>query len=287
VTPRQKRGTVLRGVNIAAREPVNLAVAGAAVFTAPLLGAWWPLMLGTFAYLLLIVCRVASPTWLQQALASDDAARSALPDETRLATPALRTTVAQIRNGRATVMRVLSEASTEVRAHVQRAITGVDELERCAADLVQRADAMAQFLANIRRESLQAEAIRLTDQVQRAADPEAKREYHDALVARQEQLALVEDVERRQERVMARLHRIAAIIDGIPSRIVHLQLLQGATDEPKAELDELMAQVHGEFRSSEQVLATIDGFIDGRHDDWAWSSPVDRPVAIGPSTLGS
>lgn len=257
---RKRSNQVLRCINIAAREPVHLAVAGAAVFTAPLLAAWWPLAAGFTAYLLLIFLKIRSPTFLRNALAAEEAAYLTLPDETRLTTPALRTAVASVKAGHTAIRRSLEHVPEEVRAHAQRALCGLDELERAAADLARRAEAMAQFLGSCRRENLQLETIRLGEQLHRCSDAEAQNEYRSALIARQEQLSLVEDVERRHERIMARLQRIVAIIDGLPARIMHLQLVDSSDAEPHAELDSLLEQMSGEFCASEQLMTAIGVF---------------------------
>jgi hypothetical protein len=242
----------------AAINRTNLVVAGVSLIAAPALAAWWLLVLGLGAVAMLVAWKLASPSFWRRALA--EAAGAHLPDPLQIADPSLRATVCAISHARGEVVRVLAETPPQVRAQVEVALPSLDELEHCAARLVRRADSLVQYLGTVKRERIEDEIDRLSDLERRTLDEEAQREYARAKAARREQLCALEEVKRAYERASASLFRVVASLDGLPSRIVRLRLLDAqARDDLSADLDEELERMNGEIATAEQTLKGLLG----------------------------
>lgn len=234
----------------------NLVLAGVSLIAAPALAAWWLLALGLGAVAALVAWKMASPKFWQKALAAASGAH--LPDPLQIADPTLRANVCAVSHARAEISRVLLDTPPEVRSQVELVLPSLDELERSAARLVRRADSLVQYLGTIKRERVEDEIDRLSDLERRTIDEEAQREYARAKAARREQLAALDEVRRAYERASASLLRVVAVLDGLPSRIVRLRLLDAqARDDLSCELDEELDRLGGEILTAEQTLKGI------------------------------
>src|SRR5262245_15490821 len=105
---RSRRSRVLRVVAAAASEPAALLVAGASPVVAAVLGSWYPLLLGVFVYLTLVIRNVARPAFWAYVLDTRPEP-TALPDPNHVYDPTLRSMVTAITNGRAEVKRLIAE----------------------------------------------------------------------------------------------------------------------------------------------------------------------------------
>jgi hypothetical protein len=146
----------------------------------------------------------------------------------------------------------------EVRAHVRFAVGSLEQLESCAARLVNRAEELKRYLSGVERQGIVDESRRLEDLVRRTIDPDAQREYRDAKRVRDMQLEALDEVSRAYERMTARLTRVAATIEGLPARIVRIRLLDAESrDDLSTELDEELGRVGVELATCEQTLTAL------------------------------
>jgi len=241
----------------AAAKPANLLVAGASFLAAPLFGCWF-LMLGMLLYTSLVIWKAGSPTFWREVLATQQVGAAGLPEPWQVDDPALRILVAAVTSGRRDVIKVLSQVPPEVRSHVRFAVGSLEQLESCAARLVNRAEELKRYLASVERQGIVDESRRLEDLVRRTLDPDAQREYRDAKRVRDLQLEALDEVARAYDRMTARLTRVAATIEGLPARIVRIRLLDAESrDDLSTELDEELDRVGAELSTCEQTLTTL------------------------------
>lgn len=251
-------GKVRRVVFTAVKDPVNVFVAAASVIATPVFGSLWILLVGLAFCAACVAWKVSDPLYWQRVLAVES--RMLLPEASRVTDPALQTVLSSLRAARSEVARVLAETGPEVHAQVRFALATLDDLERDAGRLVEQAEELSRYLRSTSRDQVQREVHRLDDLIARSADEEAQRQYRHARVIRLEQLAALDDVTRAHERVMASLHRVVAMIDGLPSRIVRVRVLhtQAREDLPR-DIEEQLERMSGELRTSEHALAALAG----------------------------
>lgn len=247
----------------AAVDWLTIILATISVLAARWIGSWWPLVVGGGAVLAVAGARLGSPRFWRLALTSDDAARARLPNPLRVLDPSLRAMVTSISVGRGEIVRLVAETPAHIRPHVRFALTSLDELERCAARLVARAEILGAHTRTVRRESIKSEIARLEDRLGAATGEEAKREYLRARVAREHQLRAVEDILRTHERLVASLVRVVAIVDGLPSRIVRIRALGlEAGDDVLRDVDQRLDHMTGELIVSEHAVKLLAGAVE-------------------------
>src|SRR5215470_9820608 len=161
--------------------PVNLAVGAAGAIGGMLLHAWPVTAVGGIAYLAMVAWDLVSPEFWSKVSAGEVLPPSRLPQPDSAKDPAVRSTVRELWVARNELARVIGEASPQVRGYVGVLISSLGQLESHAAELVGRA------LVETEVERLRAESV-ATD------DPEARRQFEQALASRQEQLRALEDI---------------------------------------------------------------------------------------------
>jgi len=237
----------------AATEPAALLVAGASPVVAAVLGSWYPLLLGMVVYLALVVRNALRPAFWSYVLeAAPEPA--ALPDPNHVFDPTLRSMVAAIANGRAEVKRLLAETPTTVRGHLGFAPAHVDQLERCAARLIVRADGLSKHIKAVRRESVFAHITRLERLVQQSEDELVEREYRRARELREDQLRALDDLVHTYERLTAILHRIVATIEALPPRLLRVRTCAEASEELFDEVNDNLERMGAELCASERIF---------------------------------
>lgn len=246
----------------AAADVANLTVLGLCAGAALVFGSWWLLLFGIAVYMGLIVLKASSPAFARRVLgAAWDL--PCLPEPSQINDPGLQTLVSAIATGRAKVERVLLQTPDEVKRCLVVVLSSLDELERCAARLVMRAEVLAQYLRANSRDNVEDEIRQLCIMVQRSIDPAARSEYESALLWRREQLHALEDVTRAQERMTASLLRVIAIIEGLPARIMRMRILDAEVKETLSEdLGEAIDRMQCELQTSEQTLRGLAVFSD-------------------------
>ena len=94
----------------------------------------------------------------------------------------------------------------------------------------------------------------------RATDSESKNLYREASAAREEQIRAVTDLRQARERLLANLARIVSNLEGVPTRVVRMRVLddraeRGSSDEIGWEI----GRINGELAALEQTLEVLVG----------------------------
>ncbi len=260
---RSKGARVTRVLATAALDPASLLVAGSSPVIALVLGSRWLLLLGLIAYVVVVAWKFTRQETWRRALEEENAANRALPDPMRLSDPNLRSLVTAIRAGRSQALRALAELPDDVRGHVAFAPECLRSLERCAVRLVGRADVLGRYLKTVRRETVLGELARLEILSDRAGSDEARLQYQRARAAREQQLHALDELAKAQERLTAGLLRVVAIVEALPSRLVHLGTLSAdAREDLFGDVDEHLDRMGGELHTSEQALQGVLGILE-------------------------
>jgi hypothetical protein len=246
-----------RVLGSAAGDFINLVVAGSSVIAALAAGSWGLLLLGGAIYVLLTAWKASSPSFWQKVLAAEST-RPRLPDPTRIADVEVRKVVSALHAGRAEVQRVLATLPDDLQPHLTFTSGSLTELETCASQIVARSEELTAYLRTVNRDAILAELRRIDDQVRRVHDEGAQLEYASAQQARQDQLAVLDQLGRVQERLFATLQRLLAIVEGLPARMVRLRVLNQETHRDlSAELDEEILRVNEEMLTAEHSLRAL------------------------------
>jgi hypothetical protein len=235
--------------------PLNLAIAGSSAVAAAAMHLWPIAAVGGVAYAALVAWDVFNPTFWKKALAREP---TELPDAKSVSDPASRAAVEALRKAQTELESVLAETSDEVKGHLGVALASVAELEDRAVHLIERAEALARYLARTDAEPVRVEMRKLADKVQRTRDPQARAQYESALATRGEQLKALEDIADAKERVSANLSRIVATVEGLPAKIVRMRVLDAqAMDELSGTMNDELGRINGEMQAFEETLKSL------------------------------
>jgi hypothetical protein len=248
-----------RGVLASVSSPVNVGVAAAGAIGAAAIGSWPLAALGGVAYAALVAWDLSSPRFWSRALSREGAAAPvALPAAARLVDPELRAAAEEIARARADLDRVVEETPPAVLAHLGETLASVQELEGRAAALLVRGDALARYLAQaglpaVRRAVEELEARRTA-----TGDVEARAQYDSALQARRDHLRTLDEIAAALDRSRAHLSRLAALLAGLPPKIVHLRTLDAqAMDRLSGDLTDELGRFTIEIASFEEAIEAL------------------------------
>ena len=227
---------------------VNLAVAGASALGGLLLHSWPVAALGGIAYAALVAWDLVSPEFWSKVSAQEILPPSRLPDPDSVKDPGARATVRELWVARGELARVIGDASPQVRGYVGMIISPLGQLEAHAAELVGRADLLARYLSSVSPAMVEGEVARLRAESVATDDPEARRQFEQALTSRQEQLKTLGDIEDARDRVNGTLSKVVAALQALPSKVVRMQVmdaesLDAVSGDVNRELDTLNNEV--------------------------------------------
>jgi len=228
--------------------PVNLAVAGASALGSFLLHSWPLAALGGVAYLALVAWDLVTPEFWSKVSAQEALPPSRLPNPDSVQDPGARSTVRELWVARGELARVIGEASPQVRGYVGMIISSLGQLESHAAELVGRADLLARYLSSVSPAMVEGEVARLRAESVATDDPEARKQFEQALVSRQEQLKTLEDIQDARDRVNGTLSKVVAALQALPPKVVRMQVmdaesLTAVSGDVNRELDTLNNEV--------------------------------------------
>jgi len=178
------------------------------------------------------------------------------PKPSRLATSMLepdrirdaptRAAVAAVVDARRGLARALAESPEALALDLASALVEVADLDARAAKLAGRSDDVATYLEAKDPAVLERELERLSECIARAHDPPTRSSYEEARAARGAELATRDELARRKDRIVATLLSIAASLDALTAKVVHLRDRDGdATIDVRRDLaalgDELAA----------------------------------------------
>lgn len=232
----------------AATSTLSLVVAGASAVGTAATGSWLVAAIGGITYTALVAWDVASPR----------PPDSKLPAPRRYTHPEIAQAMTALRRGRDELDRVMREAPDAVQGYMGLALTSLTELESHATKLAERGEEMAAYLARVDPQAVRGAIARLDEQIRTARDAEAKTQYQNARTAREEQLRTLEEIGTALERVLANLSRIIASVEGLPARVMKMQVLDAeAMDSISGDLNAELDRMNGEVRAFEETLANV------------------------------
>ena len=250
---------ILQGAIQAATGKVNLAALGAGVLGGAGLHSWAIVALGGVAYLALAAWDLTTRSFWQKVV-EGKAQHESFPQLKEVKDAEVRAAIERIEAARKAIDRTLLDSPEEVSLQVRASLGGLEELDGRAARLVALAEGLARHLALVDEGALRAEAAQLQARSAAATDAESKALYREASDARQEQIRGVGELRQARERLLANLARIVTNLEGVPTRVVRMRVLddqaeRGTSDEIGSEI----GRINGELAALEQTLEVLVG----------------------------
>jgi hypothetical protein len=257
----KRRRLFVRGLTRAATGKVNISAFGAAAVGAAAMQSWPVLAIGGATYAALVAWDLVSGNFWENLI--KEPAREhldTLPNAHAVRDTEVRVAVERIHAARASIHRALAEAPPHVSAQVELSLTGLDELEARAGRLVELAEGLTRHLTRVDARALAREVSDLSAKAETAHDPESRSLYAQAAKDRRDQLDALEDVARARERMLANLTRIVSHLEGVPTRVVRMGVLDaesvgGSTDDIGSEI----GKINGDLAAMEQTLEVLVG----------------------------
>jgi hypothetical protein len=233
--------------------PLHLTIAGAAAFGSVALHSWSLVVLGGAAYAALVAWDLVSPDFWRKTITPERTGTgSQFPDPKKLRDPSLRQAAEVVRAAKASLERLLGEATGDVAVQLAGTKVSIDELEGRAASLIRTGDQLIRYLGQSDVEGVRREIERLRSRASQTSDREAKDQYERSVTAREEQLAVLTDISGAVERVYANLSRIVATLEGLSARVVRM----GAMDAQA--MDNLSGDINGELERMNRDIDTFE-----------------------------
>lgn len=250
---------IAQGLIQAATGKFNLAALGAGAVGAAATHSWAVFALGGAAYLALAAWDLTTASFWKRVI-EGETKREALPAVRDVKDTEVRASVARIQAARQAIDRALAEAPEEVSLQVKASLGGLEELDARAARLVDLAEGLAKHLAGVDEAALRAEAANLSAKSAAATDSESQALYRQASEARQEQIKALLDVRRARERLLANLARIVSNLEGVPTRVVRMRVLDAESETGSSDdIGWEIGRINGELAALEQTLEVLVG----------------------------
>ena len=251
---------IVQGLAQAATGKINLAAFGLGTVGAVGLHSWAVFALGAAAYVALAAWDLTTESFWKRVIEGRSQHRESLPALRDVKDVEVRSSVERIQSARHAIDRALAEAPEEVSLQVRASLGGLEELDARAARLVDLAEGLAQHLARVDETALRAEAKKLNEKSEAATDAESKALYREASDARKEQLRALDDVRQARERLLANLARIVSNLEGVPTRVVRMRVLDASTQSGSSdEIGWEIGRINGELAALEQTLEVLVG----------------------------
>lgn len=248
---------IAQGLARAATGKLNLAVLGLGGVAAAGLHSWSALALSGAAYLALAAWDLTTESFWKRVL-EGSAERESLPAVRNVKDAEVRASVQRIFAARKLIDQALAEAPDEVSLQVRASLGGLEELDARAARLVDLAEGLAKHLGSVDEPALREEARQLRAKSEAATDAESRALYKEAGDARDQQIAGLEDVRRARERLLANLARIVSNLEGVPTRVVRMRVLDAETASGSSdEIGWEIGRINGELAALEQTLEVL------------------------------
>ena len=246
-----------RGLLAAALGTVNLVVLGVGAVAGALFESWAVFALGGFAYLALGAWDLSSEAFWKRLLQGRNKPDQ-LPDSKKVRDMEVRAALERIQAARRAIDQALDNAPMDVGNEARLSLGGWDEMEGRIARLVKLADALTLHLSGVDTEALRREAKQLSIKATNAADSESRVLYKEAAEAREGQLRALTDVRNARERLVANLARIVGNLEGVPTRVVRMQVLDSeSTAGSSDDLGQEIGRINGELGALEETLEVL------------------------------
>jgi hypothetical protein len=251
---------IAQGLIQAATGKINLTALGMGTLGGVGLHSWAVFALGATAYVALAAWDLTTESFWRRVLEGRTERRESFPALRDVKDAEVRASVERIQSARQSIDVALAEAPEEVSLQVRASLGGLEELDARAARLVDLAEGLAQHLASVNEPALRAEASKLKAKSDAATDAESRSLYLEASQAREEQLRGVADVRQARERLLANLARIVSNLEGVPTRVVRMRVLDAASQSGSSdEIGWEIGRINGELAALEQTLEVLVG----------------------------
>lgn len=175
------------------------------------------------------------------------------PDEIR--DEATRNAVKRIATNRASLDKVLDETPEDIKIGMRNTLDSLDELERHAVRLVERAEDITIHLQKVNLPALVTEVKQLAMRAAQAKDPEARKSFDEAKDARMGEIRALKELRVTKERIDANLMRVVAVLGSLPTKVVQLRALDAqAMDQLSGDMRDDLDTIGKELEVSEQVV---------------------------------
>jgi len=244
--------------HVLARALIRPASVGMIVFAALALLVSPAVALGvSLALLMLLGFYITRPAIWQEAARQRDREWRSLPPTWTLSDSRLREAVTAIEDGINAVKALLPSVPASVREQLRHIEGNLQGLESCAAELVRRASWLGGFTNVERRDHVRRELER-TGELAAKAPADARSPYEAAIRAREEQLRAFEAVEAEREASLAKLARLAAIIESLPHRIATLSLVSADyVNDVRSNFDQALATLERDLQTPQAVIGHV------------------------------
>jgi len=168
---------------------------------------------------------------------------------------ATRNAVKKIAANRISLQKVLDETPEEIKIGMKNTLDALDELERHAVRLVERAEDITIHLSKVNLPALVTEVKQLAMRAASAKDPEARKSFDEAKDARMDEIRALKELRATKERIDANLMRVVAVLGSLPTKVVQLRALDAqAMDRLSGDMREDLDTIGKELEVSEQVV---------------------------------
>ncbi len=178
-----------------------------------------------------------------------------MPDPETISDPETRTAVVKMLANKAALQKVIDETPQDVLTHMTKTLDSLDELERYAVRLVERAEDIMKHLSKVNLPALVTEVKQLATRANTAKDSEARESFDDAKDARMDEIRALKELRATKERIDANLMRVVAVLGALPTKVVRLRALDAqAMDQLSGDISDDLAAVGKELETSEQII---------------------------------
>lgn len=175
------------------------------------------------------------------------------PDDIR--DEATRNAVKKILANRATLQKVLDDTPVDIKIGIKDTLDSLDDLERHAVRLVERAEDITAHLSKVNLPALVTEVKQLAQRAASAKDPDARKSFDDAKTARMDEIRALKELRATKERIDAQLMRVVAILGSLPTKLVQLRALDAqAMHDASGDIQQDLTTIGKELETSEQMV---------------------------------
>jgi hypothetical protein len=181
-----------------------------------------------------------------------------MPDPDDIKDPNTKAAVKKMVANKLALQRILDETPPDVLLHLSKTTASLDEMESYAVRLVERAEEITKYLANVNLPALVQEVKQLATRASTARDPEARASFDQAKDARMDEIRSLKDLRAQKDRVDANLMRVVAVLGSLPTKVVRLRALDAqAMDQLSGDISHDLDAVGEELKTSEQVIRQL------------------------------
>jgi hypothetical protein len=232
-----------------------LCVLGFGSMTAAIGGSLWLLGLTLAGYAGMTLRRAFHPEFGRRVLARTNE-RLALPSRDELLDADLRVIADATAGARDRIAAVVTYMRKGASAELASLFAAVDRLEQAAIAAIRHLNELVGAQRCVDRAKLDEDHDRLRLQAIEANDPATRHDYEEAAASLAADRTAFDEIVTHKGRVTARLWRMAAVLEGIPSRLLRMRLRDSlASRDFAAELEHELRACQAELDLSDEASA--------------------------------